>query len=102
MASKHYCPNCGGTEFFTTAHVVQTWKVDSEGNFIEEISTDMVTHDPRDENIWECDKCGTNGVTLDVLLAKQDFTKYEESVARELMESDGCTLEEVKEILKEL
>lgn len=34
----HKCPICGGTTFHVTAHVTQTWEVDSEGDFMEEWS----------------------------------------------------------------
>ena len=57
---KALCPkNETHKEFFTVAHVVQTWKVDEEGEFIEEISTDETTHGPTVGNIWECAVCGT-------------------------------------------
>jgi hypothetical protein len=57
MAAK--CPNgCTDTKFITTAHVAQTWKVDADGNFLEEISTDDTTHAPDPGNEWTCTKCG--------------------------------------------
>jgi hypothetical protein len=49
-------------EFITTAHVVQTWKVDKEGDFIEEVSTDEVTHGPDKNNIWTCAICGAKAI----------------------------------------
>lgn len=52
------CNNCGNTErFTTTAHVSQTWVVDGEGGFIEEVSTDDVTHKPHPDNTWTCYVC---------------------------------------------
>lgn len=60
MKSKHICPQCGGTEFTTVAHVTQTWKVDAYGNFIETVTEcDEVTHDPDDGNAWFCAECGS-------------------------------------------
>lgn len=65
MKTKHICPNCGGKEFLTTAHVTQTWKVDEDGDFIEAVSDcDEVTHGPDDGNIWTCVKCGAEGVIV--------------------------------------
>lgn len=53
------CPKCGNEEFLVSAHVVQDWKVDKNGNFIEEMnSCQEVTHQPNDEDIWTCSKCG--------------------------------------------
>lgn len=52
------CPKCGNEEFLVSAHVVQDWKVDKNGNFIEEInSCSEVTHEPDDEDLWTCTKC---------------------------------------------
>lgn len=63
MCSKHVCPVCGNTESFTTsAHVVQTWKVDGNGNFLKAISTDDTMYGPDDGNIWTCTKCGADAV----------------------------------------
>lgn len=53
--AKHRCPKCGGETFFVTAHVTQTWKVDSEGNFVSEMSSgDEIMHRPDDEDVWCC------------------------------------------------
>lgn len=62
MTSKHICPQCGNNTFITTAHVVQDWKVDENGNFIECIETTETTHPPDDGNIWTCAKCGAEAV----------------------------------------
>lgn len=35
---KMICPKCGGNEFITTAHVMQDWKVDASGNYLETIN----------------------------------------------------------------
>lgn len=55
---KAKCPNdATHTQFTTTAHVVQTWKVDAEGNFLEEISTDETIASPHVQNDWNCVEC---------------------------------------------
>ena len=64
MARKHICPKCGGNQFITTAHIVQSWVVDETGNFIEVVSDDEVTHAPDDDNIWTCKKCGEEAIIL--------------------------------------
>lgn len=38
--------------------VAQTWKVDDEGNYLEEVSTDETTHKPESGNQWICTVCG--------------------------------------------
>lgn len=55
------CPKCGCDEFIVSAHVVQDWKVDSEGNFIEVIDDcSEVTHSPDNDDVWSCANCGYN------------------------------------------
>lgn len=55
---KAVCPNNPNHKYFiTTAHVVQTWKVDERGNFVNEISNDEVAKEPDAGNIWRCAKC---------------------------------------------
>lgn len=56
---RKICPKCGNKEFYSTAHVTQTWKVDTYGNFIEaQTECDETTHVPSDEDLWTCAKCG--------------------------------------------
>lgn len=53
------CPNCKGKRFIVTAHVTQSWVVDENGSFIEQVSSaDEVTHSPDDDDIWVCQSCG--------------------------------------------
>lgn len=53
------CPKCGNTRFLVTAHVTQSWEVDQFENFICSVSEcDEITHQPDDEDIWTCAKCG--------------------------------------------
>lgn len=57
------CPNNEThQQFFTTAHVTQTWLVDPEGHFVSEISTDETTHGPSIDNEWTCSDCGADVV----------------------------------------
>lgn len=53
------CPICGNTEFHVTAHVTQSWLVDGEGCFKAALSDcDDVIHEPDNQDIWTCSKCG--------------------------------------------
>lgn len=57
---KARCPKSWvHNKFLTTAHVVQTWAVDDEGNFENEISTDETVAGPNMENEWTCKECGS-------------------------------------------
>ncbi len=61
--SKHFCPNCGGTEFYVTAHVAQVWKVDENGEFVSCFNdcSDFV-HIPDCDDLWKYTNCGTAAV----------------------------------------
>lgn len=66
MKSKHICPKCGGKAFETPAHVVQMWKVDENGNFLDVVAgCTETTHEPDDDNIWVCCACGAEGVVVE-------------------------------------
>lgn len=55
------CPKCGNETFYVTSHVIQDWKVDLYGDFLEVIDDCIeVTHFPKDDDLWECTKCGYN------------------------------------------
>jgi hypothetical protein len=60
MIMRAVCPeNKEHNEFYTTAHVLQEWKVTPEGTFIEEIEGSLeVVHGPDSGNTWECAECG--------------------------------------------
>lgn len=71
MEKKHICPVCGKDEFYVNAHVVQGWRVNSGGEFIEETESYVeTTHEPDDDDIWECAKCGWTGPGKDALSDK--------------------------------
>ena len=65
MKSKHVCPKCGGKEFYTTAHIMEEWLVDENGNFIA-VSSNCIEIDaePDDDNIWTCKNCGEEGIIV--------------------------------------
>jgi len=59
------CPNDPEhDEFLTTAHVVEEWRVDREGNFLELAPPDgsalEVSHGADPANIWTCAICGAD------------------------------------------
>lgn len=57
------CPKCGCETFYVSAHVVQDWKVNNDGDFLEVIDDcAMVDHFPDDEDMWECANCSYNAV----------------------------------------
>lgn len=59
------CPNGCNANFTTTAHIMQEWEVDGEGNF-QKVTEEclMTTHGPDINNIWTCVKCGAEGIVI--------------------------------------
>ena len=62
---KATCPvNPEHKTFSTTAHVMQEWKVDDEGHFVECLTECLqITHNPHIDNLWHCCECDNDGVT---------------------------------------
>lgn len=60
--TRHVCPKCDCKQFMTTAHVVQDWIVDENGNFIESHATTEVIALPNNDNIWTCINCGEEAI----------------------------------------
>ena len=61
LKTIHVCPNGCHAALSTTAHVMQDWKVDLEGNFIEVLDDALETvSSPNPDNIWTCLKCGAD------------------------------------------
>lgn len=60
VGKKAVCPNNPEhKKFYASAHVVQSWKVDEYGNYLETVNEcDQVTHSPGHEDIWTCAECG--------------------------------------------
>lgn len=52
------CPKCNNETFNVTAHIVQGWEVDSDGDFVE-ITEDCVevAHEPDNDDLWTCTEC---------------------------------------------
>lgn len=61
---KVKCPNDKNHKrFATTAHVMQEWEVDENGNFESVINDCLeVTHSPNLDNIWRCLECGAEAI----------------------------------------
>lgn len=71
--SKHICPKCGNDTFRVTAHVTQDWEVDSEGDFIDCLNDAVeITHQPDDDDIWECSGCGYSADGSEFLVKEGD------------------------------
>lgn len=45
-------------KFLTTAHVMEEWKVDNAGNFLEVVESLQTDHGPDPDNEWSCAICG--------------------------------------------
>jgi hypothetical protein len=56
--------NAAHTEFLTTAHVMEEWRVDSEGNWIETTETIQIDHGPDPDNYWNCAICGAYAMVV--------------------------------------
>lgn len=53
------CPKCGCREFIVRPHVVQTWRVDGNGAFVDAVTEcDEVVHRPDNDDMWDCAVCG--------------------------------------------
>ena len=87
--AKHICPVCGNDEFYTNAHVVQGWRVDCDGEFIEETESCVeVTHKPDDDDIWQCTKCGWEGPGKNALGNLQDHLAHSDISIDDAEEED--------------
>lgn len=62
----HVCPNLCGEALTTTAHVMQDWQVDAEGEIMNVVNDCLeVTHGPDHGNIWTCDGCGAEALLVE-------------------------------------
>lgn len=64
---KATCPkDKNHKQFYTTAHVVQEWKVNENGDFLE-VATDCleISSFPSKDNIWRCAICGSEAKVVD-------------------------------------
>lgn len=52
-------------QFQATAHVMEEWLVDENGDFVEVIETGMeVIHWPTPEDLWFCHNCGEEAIVV--------------------------------------
>ena len=83
---KFICPNACKANFYTTAHIMQEWEVDAEGDFVK-VAIDLlqVSHEPDFDNIWVCVNCGEQGILI------EGTNIDEESIYKKLAEGKSCT-----------
>lgn len=66
---KAICPkNPKHKKFVTTAHIMQEWVVDQEGEFIKVGKGGEcleVTEQPDPDNLWTCHACGAEAVVTE-------------------------------------
>ena len=64
----HVCTKCGNKKrFYATAHVVQEWIVDEDGEYIDTYDDCVVVaHYPDDDDIWYCAECGEEVEVIDI------------------------------------
>lgn len=56
---KATCPKSKShKEFLTVATVMEEWRVDEEGNFLNTEQSLQTNHGPDSGNIWTCAVCG--------------------------------------------
>jgi hypothetical protein len=67
MGLKITCPkNSKHDRFITTAHVMQEWKVDNNGELVTVTDNSLqVTHFPEEGNLFTC-KCGAEAIVEEV------------------------------------
>lgn len=60
------CPkNMDHKQFQATAHVMEEWLVDENGEFIEVLETGLeVIHWPTPEDLWFCNDCGEEAIFI--------------------------------------
>ena len=74
-----WCPNDRGhLEFYTGAAVLETWKVDAAGHWVESLGQGDVLHPPSIDNVWECAECGADAVFSEPNYLIQNFSNKEE------------------------
>lgn len=48
-------------QFYASAHVVQDWMVDEQGNWVKTTcNCSEITHSPDSEDVWQCAICGAD------------------------------------------
>ncbi len=70
-----WCPkNREHKEFYTSAAIMETWHVDSEGHWIATVEQGDVLHAPDTGNTWECVDCGETAVFAEPTYALREDT----------------------------
>lgn len=61
---KLTCPkNPEHKQFYVTAHISETWVVDTESNFLEAMDSDgEVVHEPDSGDLYTCTECGAEAL----------------------------------------
>lgn len=60
---KAYCPdNPDHDRFIATAHVVEDWIVDREGNWMDTNACTDTLRSPSTEDVWTCAECYAEAV----------------------------------------
>lgn len=66
------CPKCGGKTFLSTAHVTQDWELNEFGTFQKCLNDCIeVTHEPDQDDIWDCSECGFSGAGSEFITSVQ-------------------------------
>ena len=67
------CPKCGGKRFNATAHVTQDWELNEFGTFEKSLNDCVeVTHEPDQDDILDCPKCGFSGNGRAFIVSSRD------------------------------
>lgn len=70
---RRICPKCGNNTFITSAHVMQDWEVDAEGNYLDTVNGCVqVDQDPDQDNSWSCSRCGTEAINEEAFTYDQN------------------------------
>ena len=89
------CPRCGNLAFSVTAHVAQDWVVNHNGDYIETINQcSQVTHEPDDDDVWQCMKCGYDG-------AGKEFVINDPERIEEVLGNISGSLSEEKPVVEQ-
>lgn len=70
---RRICPKCGNNTFITSAHVMQDWEVEAEGNYLDTVNGCVqVDQDPDQDNSWSCSRCGTEAINEEAFTYDQN------------------------------
>lgn len=70
---RRICPKCGNNTFITSAHVMQDWEVDAEGNYLDTVNECVqIDQEPDQDNSWSCSRCGTEAINEEAFTYDQN------------------------------